>query len=604
MSEAQKTYREFIDQHHTELSILRKRKNRTGWLRLAVFLLTMIVSYQVVMASGIYALIPLIGGIAILLGLVNYSTNLENKIRNLELLSGTSEDELSILEHNYTHRYDGASFLPHDHDYAHDIDLFAEGSIYQWLNRCYTEQGRALLANNLLHPLDVEKSVQRQEAIKELAPMVAWRQQLQAFAIRNPVTHKTEKSIVNWLSNDAAYKSNPKIFIFIYSLITLGVLAATILGYIPFAIFMFAYIIFFIIAGVFSRKAGAGYSELNGVIKEVETISELIKWIEGKSFTSPLLQQLQSRISQKKEPAHKAIQHLKKILDRFDLRHHILGPLFLNTFLLWDLRQMLALDRWRNQHKTVVPEWFHTIAEAEVLNSLASFRFNDPDTCWPVFKEAHGSFRATGMAHPLIPKDKQVTNDFTIDGKGKIALVTGSNMAGKSTFLRSVAVNIVLARMGAPACCTMLELSPLQLMSSMRVSDNLNENTSTFLAELKKLKSIITAVNEHRTVLILLDEILRGTNSYDRHLGSDALIRQLVKQQAMAVVASHDLELTKLEDDFPTHIDNYHFDVEVQNEQMYFDYKLKEGVCKTVNAYLLMKNIGIEFEEGNVKSKM
>ncbi|HEY0751883.1 MAG TPA: hypothetical protein VGD26_12050, partial [Chitinophagaceae bacterium] len=389
-------------------------------------------------------------------------------------------------------------------------------------------------------------------------------------------------------------KTSLKGLLVIYPVITLGLLTATIMGYIPFAIFMVLYIVFFIIAGSFSRKAGAGYSDLNGIIKEVETLSGLVKWIEEKSFRSPLLQQLQSRIKQDDEPAHKAIFHLKQILDRFDLRHHILGPLFLNPFLLWDLRQMLALDGWRNRHKTVVPEWFHTIAEAELLNSLSSFSFNDEETCWPVFKEAHGSFHAAEMAHPLIPKSKQVTNDFTLDGKGKIALVTGSNMAGKSTFLRSVAVNIVLARMGAPACCNLLELSPLELMSSMRVSDNLNENTSTFLAELKKLKSIIEAVNAHRPVLILLDEILRGTNSHDRHLGSEALIKQLVKQQAMAVVASHDLELTKLEDQYPTNIENYHFDVEVQDEQMYFDYKLKHGVCKTVNAYLLMKNIGIE----------
>ena len=596
MNEAISTYKDLIQKHDIELAGLQKKKNIISWLRLAVFLTTIIISYQVVMAFGIYALIPLVTGIALLLWLVNYSTDLETKIENFKILIRISEDELHIINHNYTNRYDGENFLPHDHDYAHDIDLFGKGSVYQWLNRCYSEQGRSKLAENLLQSLPSEQALQRQEAIKELSSQVEWRQQLQAFAIAQSLTKKTEITIANWITKESSYKKSPKTFIAIYTVITLGLLAATIAGYIPFAVFGFLYVIFFIIAGATSRKAATGYAELNGIVKEVETMSGIMKWIEEKQFNSILLKQLQAVIKQNEEPAYKSIRHLKQILDRFDLRHHILGPLFLNTFLLWDLRQIIALDKWRNEHKAAVYNWFSTIAEAEVLNSLSSFHFNDPGTCWPIFKSTHGHFDAGEMAHPLIQKEKQVTNDFTLDGIGKIALVTGSNMAGKSTFLRSVAVNIVLAGTGAPACCKTLSLSPFQLISSMRVSDNLNENTSTFLAELKKLKTIISAVNEKRPVLILLDEILRGTNSYDRHLGSKALIKQLVKQQAMAIVASHDLELTKLEDEFPHNIENYHFDVEVEYEKMYFDYKLKRGVCKTVNAYLLMKNIGIELE--------
>lgn len=183
---------------------------------------------------------------------------------------------------------------------------------------------------------------------------------------------------------------------------------------------------------------------------------------------------------------------------------------------------------------------------------------------------------------------------FDLQGKPKIGLITGSNMAGKSTFLRSLGVNMVLAQMGAPVCVKNFLLSPARLMSSMRIADNLAENTSTFYAELKKLKTIIEAVDRHEPVFILLDEILRGTNSFDRHKGSEALIAQLIRQKAVAVIATHDVALAKLETHYPEAIENYHFDVQVEGEELYFDYKLKQGVCTSLNASILMKKIGIE----------
>jgi DNA mismatch repair ATPase MutS len=185
-------------------------------------------------------------------------------------------------------------------------------------------------------------------------------------------------------------------------------------------------------------------------------------------------------------------------------------------------------------------------------------------------------------------------------GQGLIALITGSNMAGKSTFLRSLGINLVLAQMGSVVCATKFIFSPVQLMSSMRIADDLSENTSTFYAELKKLKTIIEAVNRQEKVFILLDEILRGTNSLDRHTGSAALIAQLIRKNAVAVLATHDVELAALKNKYPSAIENYHFDVQVEGEELYFDYRLKNGVCTNLNASILMKKIGIEMEGGNV----
>jgi DNA mismatch repair ATPase MutS len=238
--------------------------------------------------------------------------------------------------------------------------------------------------------------------------------------------------------------------------------------------------------------------------------------------------------------------------------------------------------------------WYQLVAELEVLNSLSTVHFNHPEWTIPAFEKEHFTLEAESLGHPLIHPAQRVTSDFRLRGQAKIALITGSNMAGKSTFLRSLGVNIILAQAGSPVCASLFILSPNKLMSSMRIADNLAENTSTFYAELKKLKTIIEAVNRNEPVFILLDEILRGTNSLDKHTGSEALIRQMIKQKAVAVLATHDVELGKLENEFPNSINNYHFDVQVEGEELYFDYKLKHGVCTSLNASILMKKIGIE----------
>jgi DNA mismatch repair ATPase MutS len=335
------------------------------------------------------------------------------------------------------------------------------------------------------------------------------------------------------------------------------------------------------------------YLHLSGVVKEVSTIYRLIKWIETPAFRTDQLMELQSKINQEGSKASDEIKALEQILNRLDLRLNVFVFLVLNSFFLWDVRQMRSLNKWKEKNSKLLPHCFKVIAEVEVLNSLAALHFNQPRWAFPTF-EKYFTLTGTAIGHPLIPALKRVASSFNLEGTGKIALVTGSNMAGKSTFLRSLGVNIILAQIGAPVCATSFTLSPMLLMSSMRIADNLAESTSTFYAELKKLESIIDQVKQHRPLFVILDEILRGTNSLDRHIGSKALIRQLIKENAVAVIATHDVELTELHNEFPAAIENYHFDVQVENDELFFDYKLKNGVCQSLNASILMKKIGIE----------
>ena len=323
-------------------------------------------------------------------------------------------------------------------------------------------------------------------------------------------------------------------------------------------------------------------------------LKDSIQLIEKINFNSTYLQDLQIQFRQQNGKASVQLHQLKKILERLDMRFNIVVFIPLNILLQWDLQQVVALEKWKRHNHKKVMAWFTALGEFEAVSSLATLSFNHPGWCFPVFKEAHFFIEGKEIGHPLIQPGKCVTNPVKIEQAGELMLVTGSNMAGKSTYLRSIGINTILAMAGAPVCATYFCLSPVQIISSMRIADNLEENTSTFYAELKKLKTIIEKVNKNDKIFILLDEILRGTNSFDRHTGSAALIKQLIKHNAACMIATHDVELAKMKEENPRNIFNYHFDAQVNKEELYFDYKLKEGICTSLNASILMKKIGIE----------
>ena len=570
-----------------------------GWTRLVVFLLTVIISYQVFINFGLWGILAVVTGIGILLYLVSKDTNNNQKIENAKALIQINHDELDYLQHNYVKQEDGSWYEPLLHDYANDLDLFGRSSLFQYINRSHSDPGKGLLSKDLLQPATKEKILNRHEAVKELSSQVEWRQQLQAYSVLNPLQDITKEKASQWINEQDAHFTGKgwKLFVNIYSLITLGTALATILGYIPAPVFGFLFVLFFAFAIVLSRNTIKPYIQLGGIVKEVSTLQQMVEWIETPNWNSAYLKQLRSQSAREGEPANKEIKALQSILDKFDLRLSIVGLLFFNSFLLWDIRQMMALNEWRNKNRNFLQHWFELIGEMEVLNSLSALHFNHPSWCFPKIQNEHFILEGKQIGHPLIAEGKRVDNDFSISGIAKTGLITGSNMAGKSTFLRSLGVNLVLAQMGAVVCAENFTFSPVRLMSSMRIADNLAENTSTFYAELKKLKTIIEAVNRKEKVFILLDEILRGTNSYDRHIGSAALIAQLVRENAVAVIATHDVELATLKDKFKNNIENYHFDVQVEGEELYFDYKLKTGICQSLNASILMKKIGIRLDE-------
>ncbi len=267
----------------------------------------------------------------------------------------------------------------------------------------------------------------------------------------------------------------------------------------------------------------------------------------------------------------------------------------LNIFFIWDVRQVIAIERWKRDNHESLETAFDVIGEFEALISLASLKINYPEWCYPQIADGEGyTVTAKNLAHPLINKQYRVANDYELNNSFNIDIITGSNMAGKSTFLRTIGINTVLALCGAPVCASEMQVSVITIISYMRIKDSLNESTSTFKAELDRLQMLLAAVSNEPKVFFLIDEMLRGTNSVDKYLGSKAVIEQLISKKGVGMVATHDLQIAHLEQKYPDYIRNFYFDIQVIDGEMLFDYKIKHGECKTFNASLLLKQIGID----------
>lgn len=593
---ATEVYKSNITAYEQQVSAIKEKRTVIGVLRLLIVVVAAITIKVTWQADLWIILTESAVAIALFLYAVSRDTDLKEKLLNAERLLKINHDELELLNGNFLQRETGQEFAVSNHDYSNDLDIFGTASLYQYINRCTSLQGKQLLANALLQPTTKEQILLKQAAVKELSGNTAWRQQMQAYGIASPLTTGTENKIKQWLTlPDVFVQPGWRVLANIFPVVSLGCVVLYAVNVLPAPVFYLLVFLFLVFGFSLSKKIHTTWVLLSKIVGEADTLYHQLAFIEEQAFSSTYISTIHNSLQNTQgAKASREIRELKNILNRFDVRLNIFAFYFLNTFLLWDLRQQLSLNQWKAKNAKVIAQWFTAIAEMEVLSSIGTLAFNREKWCYPVISDDHFTFSATALGHPLIADSKRVDSNFGLQGIGKVSIITGSNMGGKSTFLRSIGVNIVLAMMGAPVCAEGFTISVVKLMSSMRIADNLAESTSTFYAELKKLKAIIEAVNNHEKIFILLDEILRGTNSLDRHTGSGALIKQLIQQQAVAVIATHDVELAKLEDSYTNAISNYHFDVQVENDELYFDYKLKPGICTSLNASILMRKIGIE----------
>ncbi len=524
-------------------------------------------------------------------------TDLKNValIRQYENYIKINNKELNSINYDKHEFYDGSDFIDKKHPYSSDLDIFGKFSIYEFVCRAFTLDGKKLLASWLSSPASKEEIKQRQVAIKEISQKNEWRQKLIINEYNSKITDKNiSYKVLDWINTENEFNNNSylKLFAKIFPALAIILTILFFLKIIPIPILVFSYLINTFIAFYFNKKVTIIHNRLSQNAELLNSYSNILEIIEKEEYVSEKLNELKNNLIEDVNYSSTSIKKLSIILRRLDTRYNVIVTLFVNLFLLYDINNAISLEEWKEKNKNKVKIWLETISYIECLNSLGNLCFNHPEWSFPKINDEKLFLEAEEIGHPLINDKNRICNNFNIN-KGEIAFVTGSNMSGKSTFLRTIGVNMVLAYAGAPVCGKRFSTYITNLYSSLRVADSLEENLSSFYAELKTLERIMAKVKEKENIFVLLDEILRGTNSEDRHKGSKALMLQLIKNNSIGIVASHDLVLANINDEYKNLI-NYNFDVKVEQDELFFDYKLNEGVCKSFNASILMKKIGID----------
>ena len=590
-----KVFQQKADHYHQLTTRVARQFNYWSTVRAVFFVLALVGLVYLANARYASAFWALLAFFVIVFPiLIRYHQRLRRKKEHFAHLEAINQDEIKRLHYDLHGFASGEAFTQTSHPYTGDLDIFGEHSLFQLLNRSHTQRGQALLAHWLQHPADPAEIAQRQEAVQELTQDTDGRQQFQAWG--RPVHQQGENIhvLLDWVNEPAALPQKGLYTALCYGMALLTV--TVIVLYFTIGISAYFPLITLAINGVIlwktSEVAESVHQKTEKSVKALRAYQHMFGHVEQQSFSSQRLQLLQSHLSHQGVSASREIEQLQYILDNFDARHNLFYHIF-NIVLLTDIFWLLRADRWKQQLQGDVAQWFESISEIEALASMASFAFAHPGYTFPIIATQAYTLQAEELGHCLIPPEQRVSNDFAMQGQGAITIITGSNMSGKSTFLRTVGINVVLALMGAPVCARRLEVSVMQVFTSMRTQDSLEENVSSFYAELKRLKQLLDALRSPQIpVLFMLDEILKGTNSQDRHHGAASLIRQLSKLQATGFVSTHDLELGQLADELPN-VTNYSFVSTIEQDEILFDYKLHDGICQSFNASKLMEKMGI-----------
>lgn len=501
--------------------------------------------------------------------------------------------ESEALENIFSQFDSGDEYIDPKHNYSYDLDIFGKGSLFQYINRSVTHGGKQVFANMLCNPLlNSNRIVERQKIIAELAPCIKWRQD---FAARGRMfMHQSESGYFkNWAQKNYRLKSQ-KMALPLVILISL------------FAIFSLVYsiftsntaLLFFAITAQFiywifeNRSIKTAYNDFGKHVQLLKKYVYMFGLIENFDWKSDSGKKMYQQFTQNQNPSTE-IKKLERIVSAFDSRNNFLVGIFLNLLFAWDILCTYRIVNWYRLNKHNVTRWAETLSYVDALNCFANFSYNHPEYCFPQILSESFLFDAKKMGHPLIHSNKRIVNDFNFDRNKKVLIVTGANMAGKSTFLRTVGVNSVLAMCGAPVCAQKMSFAPVELFSNMRTTDSLFNDESYFFAELKRLKAILDQIAEEKNMLIILDEILKGTNSLDKLSGSQKLIKRLINSTSHSIIATHDIALTELESQYPETVENLCFEIQIDTDEMIFDYTLQKGVTSTMNASFLMKKMGI-----------
>jgi len=588
MSNPEIFYNQKLREYENVYQGLRRKLVLSGLLRLTVFLTAAIIVYYT--WAEIRLVIPLAAlAIFIFIYLVARHSSIQKKCDFYKALIAVNSVELAVLKGDFSGLDPGDRYRDSSHDYSEDIDLFGEKSFFQYLNRTSLQDGSDFLAASLLEN-STQFVLEKQRAVQELARLPEWRQEFSALASLVQTEMKAGE-ISEWMNRHRSFSPRNSLFLTGgFTAVSLILISAYFLGWIS---GYFPGIWFFtglVISGRFGKKVSALSENTSRAHNTFEQFYKLILKIETQEFSSFLLREKQGYVTGSSQKASEMLKKLTRYTDALDQRNNLIVRIFGNGLLLWDIRHSFLIEKWIRNHKDQVSGWFDTLAFFDAYNTLGNFSFNHPGYVFPLIQDGDFILKVKAGAHPLIPESQRVSNDYEIK-KSEFFIITGANMAGKSTFLRTVSLQLVMGNAGLPICAESAVYNPVRLITSMRTTDSLSKEESYFFSELKRLKFIVEAISRE-PYFVILDEILKGTNSTDKAIGSRKFVEKLVAKKASGIIATHDLSLCEVAGEYPE-VKNYFFDADIKENNLFFDYTLKPGICENMNASFLLKKMEI-----------
>ena len=588
-------YQKQIDHYTARLKQIKKRRNLITLAKLLTFGYMICLIYLLINHSTQPLLLLGIGAILVFIFLTLWDSQIIYRQHLIEELLRINTLESDYLAGNFSALDQGERFNDPAHPYAHDLDLFGEDSLFQHLNRTVTFSGTQKLVSWLLSlSKDPEVIHSRQQAAEELCAEPEWCQHFRAAGALHP-TQALDAVILKSGPTESPFfskHSTVRLILWIANTIVIVSWAVTSFTPLPFSISLVLSLLQLSALALYIKKINAYHQRLNLFLKTISNYLPLVRLIHDQSFRSPYLQKIRHSLFTPESNSLQALTQLHRIQNSLDQRGNIVIAFILNGLYLKDFHTLLRLDHWRKKYGPDIETWTDVLSEADALISMANYRFNHPAYCLPVICQDR-LLDTEEIGHPLLKSERNVTNDFSIRSLHQIAIVTGANMAGKSTFLRTIGVNLILAQSGNVVCSRYFAFQPMTLFTSMRTTDSLSKDTSYFHAELLRLQQLVNIAQQEDKVFIILDEMLKGTNSVDKLNGSLAFLKRILSYPISGLVATHDLALGELADDFPEHFFNVCFEIVHSGSQITYDYKLHPGISSNMNASILLKQMGL-----------
>ena len=587
-SPAQVEYQKRLQERESAVAQLQRRHLWLGNIRIAVFAAIVVLAW---IARSLPLFCLLIAAIVLFVALGLVHRRVVRTMDRAKRAAAVYVRGLARIDDRWAGTGEtGDEFKDPLHPYAEDLDILGQGSLFQLLSTARTRMGKQCLARWLLAPAAAQEIYERQAAIVEFKQKVGLREDL-AVAGESERIQAHPEQLARWAQEHSGMQDGR------WWALLLAVVSVAALVYAFISLWTPFILSVLINGGIMFRlrhRLDKVFTGLDETHKDLDSLAGILRRIEVEKFESPLLQRLQAQLNTQGLAPSECIARLDTLSDLDDSRHNWFVRLF-DVPLLYSLQLAFALDRWRHKYGSGVAVWLEVTGQIEALAALGAYAFEHDIDPFPELLPAGSApcFEGEALGHPLLPAGKCVRNDARLGGANQVLLVSGSNMSGKSTYLRVVGINTVLAMMGAPVRAARLRLSPLTVAASMRVSDSLQQGISHFYAEIKRVRQMID-LSSSQPALFLLDEILQGTNSQDRRIGTEGILRMLLRNGAIGLVTTHDLALTSLEGIFPGQVHNVHFQEKFEDDKLSFDYRLRPGVVTTSNGIELMRSIGID----------